>query len=353
MLSLMMGLSFVSCRTTSNSAGSTELKSLRDLKVIVQKAKEDQKITSQEVDSMFTACGTRCNLDEASLIRETVMNPNGWSVDSDAVVSAKNKALFGSLSTEEQSLLQTKKTFAGTDIPAEVFDVLQKARLAGAVAYDVSEADPDDANEGLWSPYPQELPVRNNMVFSYTEITPKALQDDIQNVKQEKILSQGISGGSVTYTTGDCAGRRGSIISEYDEANHTEIFARGRSCQKWANNCGILSDGTLHCLPAARRMSVNDQFSNLILTNPSLARGKRMLFNGHIEARNGVITSIAMSGRIAKKAAKNQYSFIDPLPLLKAWGFKLAPGLTTRSEHSETSSKFTIDSENFIVRGPK
>ena len=76
-----------------------------------------------------------------------------------------------------------------------------------------------------------------------------------------------------------------------------------------------------------------------------------MLFNGHIEAQNGVITSIGMSGRIAKRAARNQFAFIDPVPLLKAWGFKVSPNLRTYSEHAETQSSFVSDPKTFTVRG--
>ncbi len=70
----------------------------------------------------------------------------------------------------------------------------------------------------------------------------------------------------------------------------------------------ILADGTLHCLPAARRSEPQD----VILTNPALSRGKNMLFNGHITANNGVITSIEMSGRLSKMAAEGGSTLSTP-----------------------------------------
>ena len=111
-------------------------------------------------------------------------------------------------------------------------------------------------------------------------------------------------------------------------------------------------DGSFHCLPASRRMSIDGDLAGLILTNPSLAREKHMLFNGHIEAQNGVITSIGMSGRIGKKAARNQNAFIDPVAVFKAWCFKLAPNLQTRTEHGETANQFRVDQGTGTLRGP-
>ena len=48
--------------------------------------------------------------------------------------------------------LDLKYTFAQTELPADVYQALGRARLNGAVAYDVNELDDD--GEGIWSPYP-------------------------------------------------------------------------------------------------------------------------------------------------------------------------------------------------------
>src|SRR5205823_263050 len=116
-----------------------------------------------------------------------------------------------------------------------------------------------------------------------------------------------------TYTKH--TGGTGLIQSVYDEATHDDVYARGPEGQKWANNCGFLSDGSLHCLPAARRWVGSDY----ILTNADLSRGQHMLYNGHIEAVKGEIVGVEMSGKIAKKAGKGDYVFVDPIALLKAW----------------------------------
>ena len=66
----------------------------------------------------------------------------------------------------------------------------------------------------------------------------------------------------------------------------------------------------------------------LILTTASLARGKQMMFNGHLHMDEGVVTYVGLSGRLGK----NNDNVIDAVEVLKAWGFKLAPGLTVTQE---------------------
>ena len=73
---------------------------------------------------------------------------------------------------------------------------------------------------------------------------------------------------------------------------------------------------------------------NLILTNPSLGRGKRMFFNGHIGMHGGVIDYVGLSGRLQKLAADGDATFVNPIPILAAQGFRLAPGLQVTFEGS-------------------
>lgn len=351
----VIGTSFLAiicgCRT-SNALKDKDasVKSASEINSLVAQLTQDGELSLNDAQAIFTAAGSRWDASEGQVIFKAFRNPQGYAVLPDALSWAEREALYRGLSGEEQQLLTSNKTLAGTPIPQAVLKVLTDARLAGAVAYDVSEPDPDDPKEGFWSPYPQTLPIANNMEFTYTEITPEALSKDL-NAQDEEDIITGESGGVVTYKKDKCLGQRGKISAEYDESSHPNIYARGRSCQKWANNCGILMDGSLHCLPASRRISPGGPWSRLILTNPSLARGKKMLFNGHIEARNGVITSIGMSGRIAKRAARNQFPFVDPVPLLKAWGFQLDPNLVTQSEHSQTSGDFMSDQMTSTVKG--
>jgi hypothetical protein len=94
----------------------------------------------------------------------------------------------------------------------------------------------------------------------------------------------------------------------------------------------------------------NPASRGLILTNPSLARGQRMLFNGHINMENGVVTSIGLSGRLHKLAARGDAKFIDPVPLLKAWGFEVSPNLKVNMEgrHGPVS----IDPNTHVIGEP-
>ena len=86
----------------------------------------------------------------------------------------------------------------------------------------------------------------------------------------------------------------------------------------------------------------------LILTNPSLARGQRMLFNGHIRVQAGVITYVGMSGRLSKLAAKGEHKFVDPIPLLKAQGFKMAPGLQVTFEGDYKGKRPVVNPDGTI-----
>lgn len=134
----------------------------------------------------------------------------------------------------------------------------------------------------------------------------------------------------------DQLGGTGDVLASYDEVYHPDVYARGSRGQRWANNCAILSDGSLHCLPAARRSVVRD----LILTHPHLSRCnaypgyeedcRHPLYHGHIDIRAGVVVGVEMSGRISKRAARDQATFIDPIGLLEAWGFSVAPEVRLR-----------------------
>lgn len=247
-------------------------------------------------------------------------------------------------------------SLGGTVISEDVKKVINTALKAGAVAYDVAElGNPakDDHGEGFtvtgkWTPYPQEIGATGNMKFDYTEITPQKLKDDMEKVvdytriKGYRTETQKDMRTGETHTFQVAEYEKvhgkgtGDISSHYDEASHPDTFARGTGNQKWANNYVLLSDGSLHCLPAARR---NQAQPGLILTNPSLARGQRILANGHIEVRGGVVTSIGISGRIQKLAMDGDAKFINPLLVLKAAGFQIAPNVQLQFEGGGASPK--------------
>lgn len=272
------------------------------------------------------------------------------------------------LAAEEKSILQpgaATKTFGGTTVPEKVKEALNAMMRAGAQAFDVAELsakpekdehDPTQwALTGKWSPYPQEIAPTGNMAFAYTELTPDKIAKDMATSKKEKILvgfdskseTDRRTGKSITWQEPRYEERTmkgtGNIITRYDEAGHPEMRALGESGERYASNFAILADGTFHAVPAMRR--TEDQ-PDLILTNPSLARGKRLLFNGHIEMQGGVVTSIGLSGRLQKLAAEGDAKFINPVKLLEAWGFQMSPNLQV---HFEGSGDVKVDPQTQLI----
>ncbi len=262
---------------------------------------------------------------EMAELRAALAGGPGYTVDADAKALAVDLAYEADLLAASKRKLAGGKTYGGTAVPAAVKELIATAKLNGAVLYDVTEGED-------YSHYPATAPARGNMAFSYTEITPKALADDMAltgpqvyiNGEVEKKNADGSTYREVTY--GTMQGGTGGISANYDEAWHENLYARGRGGDKWANNFAILSDGSLHCLPAARRSDLQD----VILTNPALSRGQQMMFNGHLDVERGVVVGVEMSGILSKRAARGRDEFVDPIALLKAWGFQIAPGVEVR-----------------------
>lgn len=275
------------------------------------------------------------------------------------------------LAAEEKAILQpgaATQTYGGTAVPEKVKEELNKMLAAGATAFDVAELsakpekDEHDPTQwtltGKWSPYPQEIAPTGNMKFSYTELTPEKIAKDMATEKKEWVLTgfeqksetDRRTGKTVTWQEPRYEERTmkgtGNIVTRYDEVGHPRPTALGESGERYASNFAILADGTFHAVPAMRR---TEDEPSLILTNPSLARGKRLLFNGHIEMRGGVVTSIGLSGRLQKLAAEGDAKFVNPVKLLEAWGFQMAPNLQV---HFEGSGNVKVDpSTNLITRG--
>ena len=350
---------------------------VRDVKGTIARVTVDRTVDLQDAKAIVDAAGKRMSDGELTAMVEdlnagirgdvfeltdeayTYLNKNIGSVAQLKQQVTRRNAMVERraelLEVQERARLdptRATESLAGTEIPAAVKDAMRAALDAGAEPYDVStlraperdeSADGGWKVEGVFTPYPQDIEATGTMRFSNTEITPQKLKEDMETVQTFK---QFTGTRTETYTdprTGKTdelqvaeyeeVTRRGTgnVLSHYDHASHSELDARGPSGQKWANNYAILSDGSLHALPAMRR--TEDQ-PGLILTNPSLARGQRLMFNGHITIRAGVVTDIGMSGRLQKLAAKGEHKFANPIPILKAWGFEIAPGLQLRFEGS-------------------
>lgn len=329
--------------------------SVRQVKDTLRQLTRDGMLDAQDIQKAVASAGKSVDAGEMNAIRDAVLqakniNVQGNSFDRSGyrtTLEAFNEAqqagvrfpmLAGELIRPES--LEEAKTirdtsFGGTPIPAAVKELLSKAYASGLEPFDVNDTKRSSSGEvkGVYSDYPSMSKPSGNMRFDYTEITPKALQDDKNDPSEYNVITPrselGPGGQRMTRIDYDRrAGGTGDIAAHYDEGMHEDIYARGSSGQKWANNFAILSDGSIHALPAARR----DEEGRVILTNPALARGKRVLYMGHLDVRGGVVQNVEMSGRLSRLAAQGEQQFIDPIALLKAWGFEMSPSLTAAAE---------------------
>lgn len=323
---------------------------VEEVQLKIDEVSQDMVIDVLDVQDIFEEMGNKVSVDEIRAVGK-LLREKPDLFEPSAIELTKRLAVTANIDGEERDLLLSGKTFAGTEVPDAVKEVIATARLNGAVAYDVNEQDDD--GEGVWSPYPSITPPTRNMTFEYTEITPEVLKADIEDTDVEYNMIVGTTTATTwwgqEYKTAKyevAKGGTGNIAAHYDEVYHEDIYARGRQGQKWANNCAILADGALHCLPAARRSEAQD----LILTNPALARrDKHMLYNGHIEVSNGVVTGVEMSGRLSKLAARGKATFVDPIAVLKAWGFEISPRVRIR--YGNTSRGIPVQVEDqYVIR---
>jgi hypothetical protein len=315
-----------------------------NVKRVVDELTKDGELSAADVDALFAAAGDSVSKSEMLVIRDATES-TAFAVPADAAALALERATLANLFAAEARELAAAGAYGGNAVPAKVRELLARARLSGAAAFDVRETDA--SGEGIWNPYPTTTPPTENMTFSYTLITPEVLAADLANtsveynaiVGVEKVVDNGQEFEQVTYAKR--RGGTGNIAAQYDEAFHPDIFARGSQNQIWANNCAFLSDGTIHCLPAARRSEAQD----LILTNPHLSRCSEdptfaddchtLMYMGHINASGGVITSVEISGRLSKEIAKGRINAIDPLALFEAWGFRTRPALAITFGNSD------------------
>lgn len=331
--------------------------SVRDVKNAFQRVTQDRKIDARDVDTILSSAGNISRDEQAAIKAEAdkfagMMEPGAaerlreklGEIDTlrqqAASVNRRIEYSASRLSAEAGKLLNVgtdTRSFGGSKIPDAVKNAVNEAIAGGAIAYDVRELKPDPVYdtshgeptmtiEGKFNPYSQEATARDSLAFSHTELTPAKVQHDMDTEQTFNVIT-GVKDNRATYEEVTRKGS-GDITALYDEASHSDTFARGRNGQKYASNVAILADGSIHAVPASRRSEANP---GLILTTASLARGKQMLFNGHIEMKAGVVTYIGMSGRLCK-LQEDGTKFVDPVKLLQAWGFKTSPGLKVTNE---------------------
>ncbi|MCA8925211.1 MAG: hypothetical protein KDD82_25600 [Planctomycetes bacterium] len=334
---------------------------------IIRRLTLDGSLSKADFDAAVQASGARVSEREMVVLRDAlrgeVIGGPDFKLEAGVAEHAADVIYNANLFDNSKALLAGGTTYGGTAIPKAVRDVIVTAKLNGAAVY-----DPDDTNsdgERIYSHYPSISPATENMAFAWTEITPQALAADMSDTATH-LRKSGQDGQRALFA--EVVGGTGSISSEYDELSYpvsaSSIMwhpqrdllqefgldevrkSRGPSGNRWSSNVAILSDGSLHGLPANRRHSATP---NLILTNPALARGQQLMWNGHIRVEKGVVTYIGTSGMIAKRAARGKDIILNPVPLLKAWGFKVKDGLKLTSEHSserpEVSEELAIQFE--------
>ena len=332
-----------------------------DVKNAFRTAAQDRKIDVKEVDTILTSAGSisveeaqamkteadkfagqmdpaaasklRTKLGEISQVRSYATNMNRRVEIDQVALSAEVKSLH--------TAGKATKTFGGSAIPEEVKKVMRDALAAGSVAYDVRELKTDPiydtshgeghiTAEGKYNPYSQSQPAVDSMTFANTELTPKKIADDMNTAQTFNVLKgyRTVGANQVAEFEKKTMKGTGRITELYDEASWPDTHARAQGGQKYASNFAVLADGSIHAVPASRRSM---GAPNQILTTASLAREKQMVFNGHLHMENGVVTYVGMSGRLCKLQDKGA-KFVDPIQLLKAWGFKMAPGLAVTNE---------------------
>lgn len=332
-----------------------------DVKNAFRTAAQDRKIDAKEVDTILSSAGSisveeekalkteadkfagqmdpeaatklRTKLGEISQVRSYAANVNRRVQIDQVALSSEVKGLH--------TAGKATKSFGGSAIPEEVKKVMRDALAGGAVAYDVRELKPDPiydtshgeghiTAEGKYNPYSQSQQAVDTMAFSYTELTPKKVADDMNTPQTVNVLKGYRTEGANQIAEFEKKTLKGNgrITELYDEASWPDTHARAQGGQKYASNFAILADGSMHAVPASRRTSAEPW---RILTTASLGRDKQMVFNGHLHMENGVVTYVGMSGRLCKLQEKGT-KFVDPIALIKAWGFKTAPGLSVTNE---------------------
>ncbi|MBS1150290.1 MAG: hypothetical protein H6Q89_1988 [Myxococcaceae bacterium] len=334
--------------------------SVRDVKESFARVTTDRKIDVKDVDTVLQSAGA-ISVDEEKAIRAEADKFAGMMEPGAAAKLREKLGEVGSLrrqaaqinksvetvaprltaeANEKLKLGVATKSFGGTQIPEAVKKAVTEAMAKGALAYDVREmkgdpvydsshGEPAMIIDGKFNPYGQDQQAVDSMAFNHTELTPAKIEADMTTPSTWQELN-GYSADRKTAQFKTVTGvGNGKITELYDEATWPETFGRGAGGQKYASNFAILADGSVHAVPASRRTAAEPW---RILTTASLGRGKQMLFNGHIHMEKGVVTYVGQSGRLGKLEEKGEGKFVDPVEIIKAWGFKTAPGLKVTQE---------------------
>lgn len=334
--------------------------SVRDVKESFARITADRKIDVKDVDTVLTSAGA-ISVDEEKAIQAEadkfagMMEPGaaaklreklgevGSLRRQAAQINRSIESVAPRLTAEASEMLKlgaSTKSFGGSPIPEAVKKAVTDMMAKGAVAYDVREmkgdpvydsshGEPEMIIDGKFNPYGQDQQAVDSMAFNHTELTPAKVEADMNTTTTWQELA-GYSADRKTAEFKTVTGKGSGKITElYDEATWPETFGRGPGGQKHASNFAILADGSVHAVPASRRTASEPW---RILTTASLGRGKQMLFNGHIHMDKGVVTYVGMSGRLGKLQEKGDAKFVDPIEILKAWGFKMAPNLKVTNE---------------------
>ena len=293
--------------------------------------------------------------------------------------------LLGLTDAERQSAA-AGLTNGGAEIPAAVRQLIGRARLRGALLYDVTEHQSDGSAELRWTAYQAGTPPLGNMTFDYTEITPHALAVDMATRQRYQVIT-GVEDGVVQYETVDAFGTGSNKPGEAgSDSRHSDLYARGRSRQRWASSCAILSDGSVHCLPASQRSvfrtapassgtSTEDlDYKKWVLTARHLSRCheavveaegflheagdgepiaadscRQLLMHGWIDVEGGVVQRVEIAGRLADVIDSDAAALIDPLALLRAWGFTTADDVE-RLVAKSPAMEFEVTDDGVIQR---
>lgn len=332
-----------------------------DVKNAFRTAAADRTITAKEVDTILTSAGNISVEEEQALRAEADKYAGQLAPDAAVKLREKlgeiaqvrsyatnvnrrveiDKARLGAEVTQLHTPGAATKTFGGSAIPEAVKQVVRDALAGGAIAYDVRELRPDPVYdtshgegqvtvEGKFNPYSQSQRAVDTMAFDYTELTPEKIAHDMNTPQTFNVLKGYRREGTNQVAEFEQVTMKGNgrITELYDEASWSDTRARGRGGQKYASNFAILADGSVHAVPASRRTAGDP---GRILTTASLGRDKQMLFNGHLRMEAGVVTYVGLSGRLCKLQERGE-KFVDPVALLKAWGFQTAPGLKVTNE---------------------
>ncbi|MGQ0506983.1 MAG: hypothetical protein ACT4TC_16860 [Myxococcaceae bacterium] len=335
--------------------------SVADVRDAFAVALTDKRITPSEVDQVVGSAGNIGENEQEALVEgfeagDAFLEPEArtkaaalmvelpqWRARAESInaeVERRAPRLRAEVDEKLSAGVDTR-SYGGARIPEAVKTLVRDALANGTTAYDVREMNTDPVLdtehgeptltiEGQFNPYAQEQRAVDSMAFDYTELTPEKIEADMRTPQtyNEIVGYEGSGNDQRAVYKQVTASGNGRINALYDEATHPDTLARARGGQKYANNFAILADGSVHCVPASRR-SADEPWR--ILTTASLARGKPMLINGHLNMEKGVVNYVGISGRLSK-LARNGERFIDPVEVLKAWGFKTAPGLQATYE---------------------